>query len=303
MTAEGPLVSVIVPTYNGATFLRAALDSVVAQTYPAVECIVIDDGSTDSTPSIIASFGSQVRTERQSNQGFARARNHGARLARGEFLSFLDHDDCWRPTKLERQVDQLREQPDAAVVYTAVELIDEAGDHLGTIPAPPADVAFRNTLVMQWPHLAFEQGALVRREAFFALGCFDERLSTSIGCDLACRLALTYPIVPIDEPLAAYRQHSAQMHHDLSRLEHDMRAVYAKVLDIDEHCRPLVKRAQYNLDVCLAHWYWREERRRHLAIWHAARAVVARPRWCLGTRWRARELAPTSPVRLSGKHR
>lgn len=274
---EQPLVSVVVPTYNGADFLAAALTSVLAQTYTSVECIVIDDGSTDDTPSIIESFGPRLRSLRQTNQGFARTRNHGAALARGELLSFLDDDDWWEKTKLERQVSLLARRPELALVYTAVEVVDGDDRPLGTIAAPAPEQALRNTLLMQWPHLALEQGALIRRDAFLALGGFDEQLSTSIGCDLACRLALTYPVGGIDEPLAAYRQHANQMHHDLSRLEHDMQVVYAKVLALEPRCRPLVRRARYNLHVCLARWYWRQSRRRAAAGRHAARAVVACP--------------------------
>src|SRR3979409_429862 len=78
-----PMVSVIITVYNGANFVRAAIDSVLSQTHRGVECIVVDDGSTDETPAIIRSFGARIRSERQTNQGFARARNNGARLARG----------------------------------------------------------------------------------------------------------------------------------------------------------------------------------------------------------------------------
>jgi glycosyltransferase involved in cell wall biosynthesis len=299
---DEPLVSVVIPTYNGAAFLETAIDSVLSQTYPPVECIVVDDGSTDETPAIIDSFGPRVRTARQPNAGFARARNRGARLARGDFVSFLDDDDCWRPTKVEQQVRALAERPEAAVIYTAVELIDDRGDHLGTIPAPPATSAFRNTILMEWPHLALEQGALIRREAFVELGGFDERLTYSIGCDLACRLALDYPVQPIDEPLAAYRQHPHQMHHNLSRLERDMRLIYDKVLARDERHRPLVRCAQYNLDVCLANWYWREERRPLRALWHAGRATITRPRHVLG-RLAGRRSRPTTRLRLPSKRR
>lgn len=300
--SNGPLVSVIIPTYNGAAFLRLAIDSVLDQTYPSVECIVVDDGSTDETPSIIECFGDGVRHVRQVNQGFARARNHGSRLARGSLLSFLDHDDWWRPTKLQRQVRRLAERPDAAVVYTAVELIDEKGAHLGTIPAPPPELAFRNTILMQWPHLALEQGALIRRDVFFELGGFDERLAGAIGCDLACRLALAYPVEPIDEPLAAYRQHSQQMHHDLSDLKRDMNLVYRKVLERDRRHRPLVRRARYNLHVCLANWYWRDERRPHRALWHAGQAIAIRPIHAAG-RLAARRSEPGSSLRLPSKRR
>jgi glycosyltransferase involved in cell wall biosynthesis len=300
--AHQPLVSVIVPVYNGAAFLKVAIDSVLQQTYSAVECIVVDDGSTDETPLIIESFGSRVRSERQPNQGFAHARNNGARMARGRFLSFLDHDDCWRPTKLQRQVDRFKQRPEVAVVYTAVELIDDNGDHLATIPAPTRESALRNTILMEWPHLALEQGALIRADAFRELGGFDERLSTSIGCDLACRLAMAYPIEPIDEPLAAYRQHSHQMHHNLSALEHDMRIVYGKLLDRDRRYHPLVRRARYNLHVCLAHWYWRDERRPHCALWHVALAILARPGHVV-TRLAGRRSKPGFTLRLSAHRR
>jgi glycosyltransferase involved in cell wall biosynthesis len=295
-------VSVVIPTYNGSVFLESAIDSVLGQTYPRVECIVVDDGSIDRTPSIIESYGVRIRSERQSNRGFARARNHGAGLARGDLLSFLDDDDCWRPTKLERQIHRLAERPDAAVVYTAVELIDESANRLGTIPAPPPARAFRNTLLMEWPHLALEQGALIRREAFCELGGFDERLTVSIGCDLACRLALTYPIAAIDEPLAAYRQHSRQMHHNLSMLERDMRLIFGKVLAHDQRYRPLLRQAEYNLDVCLSHWYWRDERRPLRAAWHAGRATIGRPRHVIG-RLAGRGAQPPTRLRFSSRRR
>jgi glycosyltransferase involved in cell wall biosynthesis len=300
LDGDRPLVSVIIPTYNGADFLKSAVDSVLGQTYPLIECIVVDDGSTDATPAIIESFGTRIQSERQANQGFARARNNGARLARGELLSFLDHDDWWRPDKVERQVRRLRERPTAAVVYTAVDCIDDQGHHLGTIPAPPQEVAFQNTILMVSPHLALEQGALIRREAFFALGAFDERLTTSIGCDLACRLALDYEVAGIDEPLVAYRQHSGQMHHDLSALEHDMRMIYDKVHDRDERYRPLLRRARYNLDICLAHWYWREQRRPLRAFLHASRATLCRPGY-VAERFAGRRSEPVSSLRLPSK--
>lgn len=299
---DEPLVSVIIPTYNGAAFLRAAIDSVLDQTYPAVECIVVDDGSTDETPLIINSFGTLIHSQWQANQGPGCARNHGARLARGELLAFLDDDDYWRPTKVERQVERLAERPGAAVVYTAVDLVESNGKHIVTIPAPPPRLAFRNTLLMEWPHLALEQGALIRREAFSEVGGFDERLTTSDACDLACRLTMAYPVEAIDEALVAYRQHPHQRHHDLSALERDMRLVYSKVLDRDRNYRPLIRRARYNLHACLAHWYWHDEHRLDRAIWHAGQAAAARPGRVAARLARRGSRRPSS-VRLPSKRR
>ena len=99
-----PLVSCIIPVWNGARFLADAIDSVLTQTHPALEVIVVDDGSTDDTPSVIASYGSRVRNVRQANGGEATARNTGVRHASGAYLAFLDADDLWEPTKTEGQL-------------------------------------------------------------------------------------------------------------------------------------------------------------------------------------------------------
>src|SRR5213078_156464 len=115
MTDEQPLVSVIIPVYNGARYLRAALESVFAQTYRPIEVIVVDDGSGDDSGVIAQSFP-DVHFIHQENQGVAAARNHGFDAARGEFIAFLDQDDLWTPEKLKVQVNYLLNHPD--VGYT-----------------------------------------------------------------------------------------------------------------------------------------------------------------------------------------
>ena len=271
-----PLVSVIIPVRNGARFLGAAVDSVLNQTYPHVECIVVDDGSTDHTASVIASFGTRIRSYFQPNRGVASARNRGARLATGELLAFLDADDYVKPVMFERQLTRLREHPEAAVVYTASELVDEHGRHLEMRSVPPAARAFASTLTLEQPALGIAQAALIRRDAFVAAGGFDERLSTSGDCDLACRLAITHSFAAVDEPLFVYRQHSSQMHHDLAALERDMRIVHEKLCGGDGRDQALARRAQGNLHLILANAYW-QRRRLGRAIWHLARAARAHP--------------------------
>ncbi len=99
-----PTISCIVPVYNSEAYLGQALDSILAQTLPATEIIIIDDGSTDATPMIAAKYARHVSYIRQENQGPAGARNAGLRVASGDFLAFLDADDTWCPEKLERQM-------------------------------------------------------------------------------------------------------------------------------------------------------------------------------------------------------
>lgn len=116
MAPPAPLVSCIVPVYNGEAFLGEALDSIVAQRYRPIEILVVDDGSTDGTAGVAAGArGVRVRYARQDNAGGAAARNRGIKMAQGEFVAFLDADDVWPPEKLERQVSRFAARPELDV--------------------------------------------------------------------------------------------------------------------------------------------------------------------------------------------
>jgi glycosyltransferase involved in cell wall biosynthesis len=115
---EGSLISVIVPVYNGERYLREALDSILAQTYRPLKIIVADDGSTDGTPEVAAAYGERITYLRQSNQGYAAAKNLGLSAAEGDFIAFLDDDDVWHPEKLMRQMARLRERPEIGLCFT-----------------------------------------------------------------------------------------------------------------------------------------------------------------------------------------
>lgn len=119
MTAS--LVSCIIPVFNGERFLAEAIKSILGQTYRNVEVIVVDDGSTDDTPSIVAGFGDSVTYIHQENAGPATARNRGIQEARGQFIAFLDADDVWREDKLEKQIARFRERPELAYSVTLIQ--------------------------------------------------------------------------------------------------------------------------------------------------------------------------------------
>ena len=126
MTENHPLVSVIIPVYNGSRYLTEALDSVVQQTYQPIEIIVIDDGSTDNSVNIVRSY-KQVRFTYQSNQGVAVARNVGISQARGEFIALLDQDDRWTPNKLSVQINYLLEHENIGYTLAKMRVFLEAG--------------------------------------------------------------------------------------------------------------------------------------------------------------------------------
>ena len=140
-----PLVSCIVPVFNGEAYLREALDSVLAQTYRPIEVVVADDGSTDGTAAIVASYGDVVRHLFQPNAGAPAARNLGLQSAAGDFVAFLDADDLWHPQKLARQVERFEARPELDVSVTHLqafwvpELAQEAEifrDHRLSQPVP-----------------------------------------------------------------------------------------------------------------------------------------------------------------------
>ena len=118
---EQPLISCIVPVFDGELYLREALDSILAQTYRPLETIVVDDGSTDGTADVVASYRDRLRYVRQTNAGPGVARNHGLSLAQGEFVAFLDADDMWHPEKLARQMARFRMRPQLDLCVTHIQ--------------------------------------------------------------------------------------------------------------------------------------------------------------------------------------
>jgi glycosyltransferase involved in cell wall biosynthesis len=161
MSVKSGLISVIMPVYNGEAFVGQAIESVLCQPYRPLELIVVDDGSTDRTAALVQRFGDNLRYGYQANRGPAAARNHGLRLAAGEFVAFLDADDLWAADKLAVQLPQLMGAAvDIAVAQT--QFICDDGDQLHLLGEP-------------CPQLLLG-AALFRRSVFEQVGIFDESL-------------------------------------------------------------------------------------------------------------------------------
>lgn len=163
--ANQPVISVVIPCYNCAHYLPEALDSVLKQTYPPLEIIVVDDGSTDNSGQIAASYGPPVRVVRQPNQGQSVARNRGVDEAKGEWIAFLDADDLWEPDKLRLQVETLRDiSPEVGCVYTHLYILRD-GQRLDIPELPQYHLLERPYLGMLCHPSIHPSSALVRREA------------------------------------------------------------------------------------------------------------------------------------------
>ena len=272
-------VSVIIPTYNHARFVAEALTSVLAQSCPAVEVIVVDDGSIDETPEVLREFEATARVVRQSNRGVAAARNAGAAVASGDLLAFLDADDVWLPTKLERQAARFGIEPGIGLVHCGVEEIDGRGRRLRTrLDGMEGWVSREMLFFGRGVILGGGSAAAIRRAAFLDVGGFDEALSTSADWDLYYRVARRYPVGFVPEVLVRYRVHSGNMHRNVHAMTSDMLAAYAKAFsEQDPELQRLRRLAYGRLHAMLAGSFFRAGEYRRFAR-HAVASVAARPR-------------------------
>jgi len=223
------LVSAVIPTYNYGRFVGRAIDSVLAQTYAPLECIVVDDGSTDDTPRVLAAYGERIRAIRQENRGLSGARNAGIAAARGSYIALLDADDAWKPRKIARQVATIEGAPDVGVVGCAYEVTDEvhAPRAVGLRPSVPElpgrlrRIALRESWVE-----ASGSGALVPRRVLDEVGPFDEGLRAAEDWDMWLRIAARYRIVNLPEVLVSISQHGTGTFRNPEKMERSQWSVY-----------------------------------------------------------------------------
>jgi glycosyltransferase involved in cell wall biosynthesis len=208
-----PLVSVVLTTYNGASrgFLAQAVDSVLNQTFHDYELIIIDDGSRDETKAQCKRhlLDPRVRYIYQENRGLAGARNAGIRASSSPFICFLDDDDRWQPTKLERQLEfvhgELRNFTRWGLIFTWIELIDGDGRRIGYRGHHQKGSIYRKLLFGNT--IDAPSSVLVKREVFTQVGLFDESLRKCQDWDMWLRIARNYHIFPLKEYLVQYREH------------------------------------------------------------------------------------------------
>ncbi|MFZ5766339.1 MAG: glycosyltransferase family 2 protein [Thermodesulfobacteriota bacterium] len=198
-TNAAPRISVIIPTYNRADFLSQAIDSVLGQSLPAAELIVVDDGSSDDTAFLLAGYGDRLRVIRQENRGPAAARNSGIRAVSAPFLAFLDSDDRFAPDKLAIQHAAMLARPELLISHT-----DEIWYRRGVLLNQkkkhnrPGGFIFAQCLALCVVGMST---VMVRREFFEVVGLFDEELPCCEDYDLWLRAAIRLPFLKIDEPL------------------------------------------------------------------------------------------------------
>lgn len=228
-----PTVSVIIPVYNQAHFVAQAIDSVLAQTFPDYEIIVVNDGSTDHTAQVLAGYGDRLHVITQANVGLSAARNSGLRVARGEMIGFLDADDLWYPDMLAATVTFLKQNPQIDLVYGAWDTIDETGRVIKPLNHPSnlrEKVQADFLRAIATGNLFLVHTLLIRRKCFDCCGVFDPTLRAVEDWDLWLRMAAhRHTVDVIDTPLAHYRRHTGNMTYDPQRMEQASRQLLVKL--------------------------------------------------------------------------
>ncbi|HEY9877823.1 MAG TPA: glycosyltransferase family A protein [Leptolyngbyaceae cyanobacterium] len=220
------LISIVIPAYNAAAFIRRTIESVLKQTYRNLEVLVVDDGSRDETAVIVEQLAREDRRIRllyQANQGVAAARNLGIQAAQGEFIAPIDADDLWHPTALAKLLERLQQAgPSAGLAYAWSRDIDEFDRPTGQFRAATIQRQVLKTLICH-NFIGNASATLVRKQCFDRVGGYSTEMKTqqAQGCedwDLYLRIAAQFEFVCVSEFLVGYRKTSTSMSGDFRKM-------------------------------------------------------------------------------------
>lgn len=208
---SAPSVTIVVPTYDRAGLLERAIDSILAQDYPSLDVLVLDDGSSDATPEILARYAAEhparLSWKRHDNIGQARTLNRGFEAAHGDLVGYLSSDDLLLPGAVTRLAGVLAEDRDAVLAYPAYRVIDASGETLDTITPP----AYSSRESVRLGDTIVGPGALFRRTALERVGGWDPSLRYLGDLDFWLRLAHAGELRLVPEPLACWRRHGGAL--------------------------------------------------------------------------------------------
>jgi len=243
-TRSSPRVSIVVPIFNGEAFLETMVETVLHQSFEDFELILVDDGSTDGSADIVrraAASSTRVIVVSQENRGLAGARNRGIEESRGEYIAFLDQDDRWLRSKLQRQVDFLDAHPKAAMVSCYSALVDEEGRMLGW---PFGGRARENAYhqLLEWDFVSGGSVAMIRRECLDRVGLFDTRLRAREDWDMWIRIARHFPVGTVPRVLVGYTRSQNNMSSDEQVMEDLGKQVLQYAFDNDPSLSPRFRR-------------------------------------------------------------
>lgn len=261
---NGGLVSVVIPCYNGRAYVADAIESVLAQTYPRLEVIVVDDGSSDDSRDVVRAIGDgRVRlVEHEKNRGIAAARNTGIRSARGGCVGFLDQDDTWRPRKLEKQIAVLEgdRAGEIGLVFTGREILRNGKRRVLArdlhFPRPLESAPRREVLAaFLRRNFVWLISALVRRRCFDDVGLFSESIRSGVDdLEFCVRLAMKYRLAYVDEILVTRREHGMN-YTDPTRMLADNLEMVDRIVRAEPSLERLAGKRRSDLYFSCGRWW------------------------------------------------
>ncbi|MCL5291942.1 MAG: glycosyltransferase [Actinobacteria bacterium] len=229
-----PLVSAIIPVYNGAAYICETLESVLSQTYPKLEVVVVNDASTDESAGLLHQYGERITyIERPVNRGVAASRNAGVAASHGDLVAFLDQDDLWLPERISRGVEAFFANPKAGLV--AANTYVQEGENRIACWRRVVRTGDRITKRLLADNFICSAGAMVSRRALDEVGFFDESFYGADDFDLWYRIAGKFEVVLIDEPLAVWKRRPSSLSSNTERMLKDIVNVYNKILSVEEN--------------------------------------------------------------------
>ena len=278
-----PLVSVIIPTYNRAGFVSQTLQSVLDQTYERMEIVVVDDGSIDNTREVLREYQDKIKYIYQERSERSKARNEGFRHSQGDYIAFLDSDDVWLPTKIQKQVQILNEKPDVGLVYVGVQFIDTEGnpyDEDVSWDKPTREELYEDLMTHNIV-TGTTSSAMIRRTCLEKVGLFDESMNTCEDLDLYRRIARYYGFHKIDLPLVKFRIHPKNTQHNAGAMAKGWEVIVNKISqDTPPHFEYYRNEAIIKILFHIASLY-RQDGQMYSFFIFCAKSVFHRPNWIL----------------------
>ncbi len=271
-----PLVSVIIPNYNYARYVGEAVESALAQTYPNIEIIVVDDGSTDASLESLSQFSDRIKIVAQPNQGVCVARNQGVAGSNGVFVAFLDADDVWYPTKIEKQISRFDSEKGLGMVHVGVREVNSSGVVLKERLEGMEGYVAEHLILFEGEGgvLGGGSGLMVPRKIFDEVNGFDTKMSTSADWEFFYRVAAKNKVGFVPEILLDYRMHDSNMHSNVERFESEMLYAFDKIRRNGGMKRK--RRCYGNLHKILAGSYFRAAKYKQFGR-HAMHSLLNKP--------------------------
>lgn len=256
---ERPKVSIVIPVYNGEKYVRYAIDSALAQTYDNIEIIVVNDGSTDKTDEIVKSYGNKVRYIKKKNGGVSSALNMAIEKMKGEYFSWLSHDDTYEPTKIEDEIDYLRENKylgKKVIVFSDYNLINTKGKIIGESRKDHEEIVKKPEYILLKGHIN-GLSLLIPKQAFDDYGGFDMELKCVQDYEKWWQMMKTYKFVHIEKILVSTRWHKNQVTNTSPLVLAEGNAFYRKLIDaVSKKRKEELEGSEYNFYRELERFYF-----------------------------------------------